>query len=90
MPCIKAISTNNRQHLSGIVGSISSKTWGAMNTFLASTATEEFESMALALIDMGATGKNVDAKAFAGDLKKIFSSVKASITALQSFAIDIL
>lgn len=50
-----------------------------MEIFLASIATEEYESMASALIEMGATGTNVDVKAFASDLEKMFSSIKASI-----------
>ncbi|GMI86157.1 hypothetical protein like AT5G05200 [Hibiscus trionum] len=60
----------------GIVGRISPKTWAAMEVFLASIATEEYESMASALIEMGATNQNVDAKAFARDLEKIFSSIQ--------------
>ncbi|PON71136.1 Protein kinase [Parasponia andersonii] len=64
----------------GIVGRISPKTWAAMEVFLASIATEEYESMASALIEMGATSTDVDSKAFARDLEKIFSSIKASIT----------
>ncbi|KAG6738633.1 hypothetical protein POTOM_058253 [Populus tomentosa] len=44
----------------GIVGRISPKTWTAMEVFLASIATEEYESMASALIEMGATDKDVD------------------------------
>ncbi|KAK3022378.1 hypothetical protein RJ639_047352 [Escallonia herrerae] len=62
----------------GIVGRISPKTWGAMEIFLASIATEEYDSMASALIEMGATSKNVDSKAFSRDLEKIFSSIQAS------------
>ncbi|KAG8390185.1 hypothetical protein BUALT_Bualt01G0057300 [Buddleja alternifolia] len=42
----------------GIVGRISPKTWAAMEVFLASLATEEYESMASSLIDMGATSTN--------------------------------
>ncbi|KAK2982395.1 hypothetical protein RJ640_026238, partial [Escallonia rubra] len=42
----------------GIVGRISPKTWGAMEIFLASIATEEYDSMASALIEMGATSKD--------------------------------
>ncbi|CAN7141804.1 unnamed protein product [Brassica rapa subsp. narinosa] len=57
----------------GIVGRISPKTWAAMEVFLASIATEEYESMASALIQMGATNIDVDAKAFARDLEKIES-----------------
>ncbi|KAH0931141.1 hypothetical protein HID58_008258 [Brassica napus] len=62
----------------GIVGRISPKTWDAMEVFLASIATEEYESMASALIQMGATNRDVDAKAFARDLEKMFSSMQAS------------
>lgn len=50
-----------------------------MEVFLASIANEEYESMASALIEMGATKTTVDAKAFASDLEKMFSSMKASI-----------
>lgn len=60
----------------GIVGRISPKTWAAMDVFLTSISSEEYESMASALITMGATSKNVDAKAFARDLEKIFSSIQ--------------
>ncbi|XP_015877611.2 uncharacterized aarF domain-containing protein kinase At5g05200, chloroplastic [Ziziphus jujuba] len=60
----------------GIVGRISPKTWAAMEVFLASIATEEYEPMASALIEMGATNTDVDSKAFARDLEKIFSSIK--------------
>ncbi|KAL3521329.1 hypothetical protein ACH5RR_019478 [Cinchona calisaya] len=60
----------------GIVGRISPKTWTAMEIFLQSLATEEYNSMASALIDMGATNKDVDSKAFARDLEKIFSSIQ--------------
>ncbi|KAH0979317.1 hypothetical protein GBA52_006494 [Prunus armeniaca] len=63
----------------GIVGRISPKTWAAMEVFLGSIATEEYESMASALVEMGATDTNVDSKAFARDLEKMFSSIKASI-----------
>lgn len=61
----------------GIVGRISPKTWAAMEAFLTSMATQEYESMASALIEMGAANKDVDAQAFAKDLEKIFSSIQA-------------
>jgi aarF domain-containing kinase len=67
-------------HLTGFVGRISPKTWATMEVFLgllASIATEEYESMASALIEMGATNKDIDSRAFARDLEKIFSSIKA-------------
>lgn len=67
----------------GIVGRISPKTWTAMEVFLASLATEEYDSMASALIEMGATSKDVDAKAFAKDLAKIFSSIQVSTMLLE-------
>ncbi|EOA20350.1 hypothetical protein CARUB_v10000658mg [Capsella rubella] len=60
----------------GIVGRISPKTWAAMEVFLASIASEEYESMASALIQMGATNRDVDANAFARDLEKMFSSIQ--------------
>ncbi|KOM48079.1 hypothetical protein LR48_Vigan07g178300 [Vigna angularis] len=63
----------------GIVGRISPKTWAAMEVFLGSIAIEDYDSMASALIEMGATNKDIDTKAFARDLEKVFSSLKASI-----------
>ncbi|KAI4339130.1 hypothetical protein MLD38_024101 [Melastoma candidum] len=60
----------------GIVGRISPKTWDAMEVFLASIASEDYRSMASALIEMGATDKDVEAQAFAKDLEKIFSSIQ--------------
>ncbi|KAF6172560.1 hypothetical protein GIB67_007073 [Kingdonia uniflora] len=42
----------------GIVGHISSKTWAAMEVFLASFANEDYEAMASSLIQMGATNTN--------------------------------
>ncbi|TXG49958.1 hypothetical protein EZV62_025833 [Acer yangbiense] len=75
----------------GIVGRISPKTWAAMDVFLASIATEEYEPMASSLIAMGATDKDVDVKAFARDLEKIFSSIQAStfnFTILSFYELD--
>ncbi|KAL3650361.1 hypothetical protein CASFOL_006764 [Castilleja foliolosa] len=60
----------------GIVGRISPKTWSAMEIFLQSLATQEYEPMASSLIDMGATCQNIDFKTFARDLEKIFSSIQ--------------
>lgn len=60
----------------GIVGRISPKTWAAMEVFLTSIATEEYESMASALIEMGATNRDIDTQAFAKDLEKIFSTIQ--------------
>nr|XP_009762909.1 PREDICTED: uncharacterized aarF domain-containing protein kinase At5g05200, chloroplastic-like isoform X2 [Nicotiana sylvestris] len=47
-----------------------------MEVFLQSIAIEDHESMASDLINMGATGKDVDSKAFASDLEKIFLSIQ--------------
>ncbi|KAI4356419.1 hypothetical protein L6164_000443 [Bauhinia variegata] len=60
----------------GIVGRISPKTWAAMEVFLGSIAVEDYDSMASALIGMGAADKDVNAKDFARDLEKVFSSIK--------------
>ncbi|KAL2317564.1 hypothetical protein Fmac_031440 [Flemingia macrophylla] len=63
----------------GIVGRISPKTWAAMEVFLGSISIDDYDSMASSLIEMGATNKDVDAKAFARDLEKVFSSIKARV-----------
>ncbi|PIA38530.1 hypothetical protein AQUCO_02700023v1 [Aquilegia coerulea] len=60
----------------GIVGRISPKTWTAMEIFLTSISSEDYEAMAASLVDMGATDRDVDAKAFARDLKQVFSSIQ--------------
>jgi len=62
---------------------MSPKTWAAMEVFLASIATEEHESMALVLIEIGATNKDIDSRAFARDLEKIFSSIHAGKTCVR-------
>lgn len=53
-----------------------------MEVFLASFASEDYESMASALIEMGATEKNVDANAFARDLQKVFASIRVLLKLL--------
>ncbi|KAM7491819.1 hypothetical protein LguiA_034740 [Lonicera macranthoides] len=55
----------------GIVGRISPKTWTAMETFLGSIAIEEYESMASALIEMGATDKDISTRSWRKRLPKI-------------------
>uniref|UniRef100_A0A453RMW0 ABC1 atypical kinase-like domain-containing protein n=1 Tax=Aegilops tauschii subsp. strangulata TaxID=200361 RepID=A0A453RMW0_AEGTS len=60
----------------GIVGRISPRTWAAMEIFLASFATEDYNAMASALSEMGATGNDIDVDSFAKDLQKIFSSLQ--------------
>jgi aarF domain-containing kinase len=60
----------------GIVGRISPRTWAAVETFLTSIASEQYEAMATSLIQMGATTNNIDVRSFAVDLEKIFSSIQ--------------
>ena len=50
------------------------RTQAAMEIFLASFASEDYEAMASTLVEMGATEKNVDSNAFARDLQKVFTS----------------
>ncbi|KAI9102072.1 hypothetical protein K1719_023582 [Acacia pycnantha] len=66
----------------GIVGRISPKTWAAMEVFLGSIAIEDYDSMASSLIEMDATNKDIDARAFARDLEKVFSTIKELDTEL--------
>ena len=63
----------------GIVGRITPKTWAAMEIFLQSLSTEDYNSMASALIDMDATNKDVDSMTFARDLEKTFSLIQLYI-----------
>ncbi|KAF7108601.1 hypothetical protein CFC21_109041 [Triticum aestivum] len=63
----------------GIVGRISPRTWAAMEIFLASFATEDYNAMASALSEMGATGNDIDVDSFAKDLQKIFSSLQQEL-----------
>ncbi|MED6111834.1 hypothetical protein PIB30_056065 [Stylosanthes scabra] len=66
----------------GIVGRISPKTWAAMEVFLGSISIDDYDSMASSLIEMGATNKDVNVKALARDLEKVFSSIKELDTEL--------
>nr|ADE76450.1 unknown [Picea sitchensis] len=60
----------------GIVGRISPRTWAAVETFLTSITSGQYEAMATSLIQMGATTNNIDVRSFAVDLEKIFSSIQ--------------
>lgn len=51
-----------------------------MEIFLASFATEDYNAMASALSEMGATGNDIDVDSFAKDLQKIFSSLQVMCT----------
>ena len=51
-----------------------------MEIFLASFATEDYNAMASALSEMGATGNDIDVDSFAKDLQNIFSSLQVIST----------
>jgi len=59
----------------GIVGRVSSKTLNAVSELSASMAMGDFEGMARALCNMGATDKAVDVEKFGRDLKRVMQSV---------------
>jgi len=56
----------------GIVGRISAPTWGAVQAFLVSLQTRDYDTMARALIQMGAADAEVPAAPFARDLESVF------------------
>ncbi|MEQ8351393.1 MAG: AarF/UbiB family protein [Leptospiraceae bacterium] len=60
----------------GIVGRISKKTWGGIQGLMESMESRNFDNMASALIDIGATDGPVNRKLFAEDLKKVFSGME--------------
>ncbi|MCO5549996.1 hypothetical protein L7F22_003473 [Adiantum nelumboides] len=60
----------------GIVGRISPATWEAIETFLTSIGSGQYNAMAAALVQMGATDGTVDVSKFAKDLEKIFTAVQ--------------
>lgn len=60
----------------GIVGRISPRTWAAVETFLTSITSGQYEAMAASLIQMGATDNDIDIRSFALELEKIFSSIQ--------------
>lgn len=66
----------------GIVGSISQPTWKAIEALLRATTTSDYDTMAKALVTIGATSGEVDLKAFAADLKALFESLQAIDTEL--------
>jgi len=59
----------------GIVGRISPSIWGAVQAFFQSTATRDYQRMALALITMGATEGDVDVAKFAEDLRRVYETL---------------
>lgn len=60
----------------GIVGRISPRTWAAVETFLTSITSGQYEAMAASLIQMGATDNDIDIRSFALELEKIFSPIQ--------------
>ncbi|KAG0568306.1 hypothetical protein M758_6G009200 [Ceratodon purpureus] len=60
----------------GIVGRISPSTWVAVETFLTSIGSGQYNAMAAALVQMGAADSAVDTVSFARDLEKIFTAVQ--------------
>jgi aarF domain-containing kinase len=66
----------------GIVGRISQVTWRAVEALLLATGTGDYETMAKALMTIGATSQEVNIKAFAADLEKLFNSLQAIDTEL--------
>lgn len=49
-----------------------------MEIFLTSISVEDYDGMASSLVEMGATNRDVDTRAFARDLEKVFSSIQVS------------
>jgi len=61
----------------GIVGRISPVTWKAVEALLVSTTTGDYDTMARALVTMGATDGDVDITRFSRDLEKIFKEIES-------------
>ena len=59
----------------GIVGRIAPSIWGAVQAFFQSTASRDYERMALALVTMGATDGDVDVPKFAEDLRRVYETL---------------
>lgn len=61
----------------GIVGKISQPTWRAIEALLRATSTEDYNTMARALVTIGATSGEVNIDAFAADLRELATSLQA-------------
>eukprot|EP01025_Chloroclados_australasicus_P053580 TRINITY_DN631_c0_g2_i1.p1 TRINITY_DN631_c0_g2~~TRINITY_DN631_c0_g2_i1.p1 ORF type:complete len:511 (-),score=57.41 TRINITY_DN631_c0_g2_i1:255-1787(-) len=59
----------------GIVGRISPTTWQSLQAFVGALSTLNYNTMARALVTMGATNQDVDINAFAQDLERLFREV---------------
>mmetsp|Transcript_22463 Transcript_22463/g.62309 ORF Transcript_22463/g.62309 Transcript_22463/m.62309 type:complete len:561 (-) Transcript_22463:24-1706(-) len=60
----------------GIVGRISPVTWKAVEALLVSTTQGDYDTMARALLTMGATDEEVDIDRFSRDLEAIFKEIE--------------
>ena len=60
----------------GIVGKISPRTWQALEGIIQGFATNDFETMAEALVRLGATGDKVNTKAFAADIRQVIERIE--------------
>ncbi|KAL4529909.1 hypothetical protein Ndes2526A_g04652 [Nannochloris sp. 'desiccata'] len=61
----------------GIVGKISQPTWRAIEALLRATTIEDYDTMARALVTIGATSEEVNLDAFAADLKELSKSLQS-------------
>mmetsp|Transcript_15395 Transcript_15395/g.22720 ORF Transcript_15395/g.22720 Transcript_15395/m.22720 type:complete len:559 (-) Transcript_15395:269-1945(-) len=59
----------------GIVGRVGEKTFKAVNELSVALAVGDYEGMALALSNMGATDEEVDVKSFGEDIKKVITKL---------------
>lgn len=66
----------------GIVGRISQTTWRAVEALLLATTTGDYDTMAKALVTIGATDKEVDISRFSQDLRKLGESFEKIDTEL--------
>jgi len=60
----------------GIVGKISPKTWQALEGIIQGFASNDFETIASALVRLGATSESVDTMAFARDIRAVFQRIE--------------
>jgi len=59
----------------GIVGRVSEKTFKAVNELSTALALQDFEGMAIALCNMGATDEEVDTKKFGRDIERVLRNL---------------
>lgn len=59
----------------GMVGRVGEKTFQAVNELSSSMALGDYEGMATALLNMGATDDNVDVKKFGNDIRQVMENI---------------